>query len=82
MANSVETYGGKHERLIASARALLHEQGVQRTTLAEVAERAQVPPGNVYYYFKTKDELVAARLYVTFRTPSIPAAACSGIVHV
>ena len=39
---------------------LLHEQGVQRTTLAEVAEHADVPAGNVYYYFKTKDELVAA----------------------
>ena len=43
-----------------SARALVHEQGVQRTTLAEVAERAHIPVGNVYYYFKTKDELVAA----------------------
>jgi AcrR family transcriptional regulator len=31
---------------------------VQRTTLAEVAERAEVPLGNVYYYFKTKDELL------------------------
>ena len=38
----------------------MHEQGVQRTTLAEVAERAEVPAGNVYYYFKTKDELVGA----------------------
>jgi AcrR family transcriptional regulator len=41
---------------------LFHEQGVQRTTLAEVAERAEVPLGNVYYYFKTKDELVGAVL--------------------
>ena len=41
---------------------LFHEQGVHRTTLAEVAERADVPPGNVYYYFKTKDELVGAVL--------------------
>ena len=54
--------GGKRERLVTSARGLLHQQGVERTTLAEVAHAADVPPGNVYYYFKTKDELVAATI--------------------
>jgi TetR/AcrR family transcriptional repressor of nem operon len=53
---------GKRERLIAGARTLIHEQGVHRTTLADVAARADVPLGNVYYYFKTKDELVGAVL--------------------
>jgi TetR/AcrR family transcriptional regulator, transcriptional repressor for nem operon len=63
MANSiVKTATGKRERLIESARGLIHEQGVHRTTLAEVAERADVPLGNVYYYFKSKDELVGAVL--------------------
>jgi AcrR family transcriptional regulator len=33
---------------------------VQATTLAEVAVHANVPPGNVYYYFKTKEDLVRA----------------------
>jgi AcrR family transcriptional regulator len=56
------TRPGKRERLIESARALIHEQGVHRTTLAEVAERGDVPLGNVYYYFKSKDELVHAVL--------------------
>ena len=60
MTDSVSVASGKRERLVESARALVHEQGVQRTTLAEVAERADIPAGNVYYYFKTKDELVAA----------------------
>jgi TetR/AcrR family transcriptional regulator, transcriptional repressor for nem operon len=50
----------KRERLVESARDLLYEQGVQRTTLAQIAERADVPPGNVYYYYKTRDELVQA----------------------
>jgi TetR/AcrR family transcriptional regulator, transcriptional repressor for nem operon len=63
MSNSAtKTRAGKRERLIESARGLIHEQGVHRTTLAEVAERADVPLGNVYYYFKTKDELVGAVL--------------------
>src|ERR671931_1749108 len=62
MANSVTAKGGKRERLVESATALFHEQGVHRTTLAEVADRAEVPLGNVYYYFKTKDELIGAVL--------------------
>src|SRR5919107_4170802 len=53
---------GKRERLVASARELLHQQGVERTTLAQIAHTADVPPGNVYYYFKTKDELVEAAI--------------------
>src|ERR671930_1138681 len=62
MANSVSPKSGKRERLVESATTLFHEQGVQRTTLAEVAERAEVPLGNVYYYFKTKDDLLGAVL--------------------
>jgi TetR/AcrR family transcriptional regulator, transcriptional repressor for nem operon len=58
--SNVHDRGGKRERLVASAGDLLHHQGAQATTLAQVAEAADVPPGNVYYYFKTKDDLVRA----------------------
>jgi len=51
---------GKRERLVEGAREVLHAQGVERTTLADIAQAADVPVGNVYYYFKTKDELVEA----------------------
>ncbi|MBU4555950.1 MAG: TetR/AcrR family transcriptional regulator [Actinobacteria bacterium] len=33
---------------------------MERTSLADVAEVAGIPVGNIYYYFKTKDDLVAA----------------------
>jgi AcrR family transcriptional regulator len=39
---------------------VIYERGVERTSLADVAEVAGVPVGNIYYYFKTKDDLVAA----------------------
>jgi len=51
---------GKRERLVAAATQLLHQQGTERTTLADIAKVADVPVGNVYYYFKTKDEIIAA----------------------
>ncbi|HEY1238743.1 MAG TPA: TetR/AcrR family transcriptional regulator [Solirubrobacterales bacterium] len=61
MPNSATERGeDKRERLIASAKELVHRDGVERPTLAEIAEAADVPPGNVYYYFKTKDELIEA----------------------
>ena len=53
---------GKRERLVAGARDVFHRQGVEKTTIADIARAADVPVGNVYYYFKTKDELVAAAI--------------------
>jgi AcrR family transcriptional regulator len=53
---------GKRERLIDGARQLIYRQGVETTTIADIAQAADVPVGNVYYYFKTKDELVAAAI--------------------
>jgi TetR/AcrR family transcriptional repressor of nem operon len=59
-ATAIGQRPGKRERLIAAATRLLHEQGIERTTLADIAKAADVPAGNVYYYFKTKDEVIAA----------------------
>lgn len=41
---------------------MLYRQGVEKTTLADIAQAADVPVGNVYYYFKTKDQLVGAAI--------------------
>ena len=53
---------GKRERLVAAAREVIHHQGVEKTTIADIAGAADVPVGNVYYYFKTKDELIEAAI--------------------
>jgi AcrR family transcriptional regulator len=63
---------GKRERLIAAACDLFYRQGIAGTTLAHIAEAADVPLGNMYYYFKTKDDIVAA--VVEARTEEIRAA--------
>ena len=36
---------------------LAYRNGFRETSLADIAEAAHVPVGNVYYYFKTKEEL-------------------------
>jgi AcrR family transcriptional regulator len=63
---------GKRERLITAACDLFHRQGIAGTTLAHIAEAAEVPLGNMYYYFKTKDDIVAA--VVEARTEEIRSA--------
>jgi TetR/AcrR family transcriptional regulator, transcriptional repressor for nem operon len=46
--------------LIDAAKDLYHRQGFYRTTLAEVAARANVPVGSIYYYFRSKEALAHA----------------------
>jgi AcrR family transcriptional regulator len=51
---------GKRERLVAAAAQMLHQQGVEATTLADIAKAAGIPLGNVYYYFKAKSDIITA----------------------
>jgi AcrR family transcriptional regulator len=48
---------GKRERLVAAAVELAYRQGFGKTTLADLADESQVPLGNIYYYFKTRDDI-------------------------
>ena len=60
----------KRSRLIETAMTLAYQHGFRDTSLADIAEAAHVPLGNVYYYFKTKDELgeaVVERRLAEFR---------------
>jgi len=50
----------KRERLIDAAIQLFYQQGFHQTTIADIAKLSDVPLGNVYYYFKTKDEICSA----------------------
>jgi AcrR family transcriptional regulator len=47
----------KRSRLIEAAITLTYRHGFGATSLADIAREADVPLGNVYYYFKTKDEI-------------------------
>ena len=58
----IDAYAATEKRveLVRAAQSLLHERGFHRTTLADVAQAAKVPLGNVYYYYKTKEALAEA----------------------
>ncbi len=50
----------KRESLMRAADRLFHHHGFEHTSLADIAAAAGVPLGNVYYYFKTRGDLVKA----------------------
>src|SRR5260370_40564734 len=65
-----KTQPDKRARLIETTMKLAYKHGFRETSLADIAEAARVPVGNVYYYFKTKDELgeaVVERRLAEFR---------------
>jgi AcrR family transcriptional regulator len=51
------THIDKRSRLVSAAVSLAYQNGFGATSLADIAREAKVPLGNVYYYFKTKDEI-------------------------
>ena len=56
----------KRACLIEAAKARFYQQGVARTTLADIAQQVQVPLGMVYYHFRTKEALVEAAVQAQF----------------
>jgi len=52
----------KRAKLREAAVELAYRQGFNKTTIADLAAESKVPIGNIYYYFKTKDELGEAIL--------------------
>nr|WP_199236013.1 TetR/AcrR family transcriptional regulator [Micromonospora sp. S4605] len=55
-----ESTGGTRERIKAVALELFTEQGYEKTSLREIAERLEVTKAALYYHFKSKDEIVTS----------------------
>ncbi len=53
---------GTRERLLQAAMELFTTQGYEATSLAQVLHRAGVNSGSLYYFFKTKEDLLLAGL--------------------
>lgn len=61
------------EKIVEAARELFHVQGFHATSLAEIFQKAGVNSGSLYYFFKSKDELLLAVLdaYVGLLWPAV-----------
>jgi len=50
------------DKLIEVARELIYLQGYEATSVAEILEKAGANSGSLYYYFKSKEDLLLAVL--------------------
>jgi TetR/AcrR family transcriptional regulator, transcriptional repressor for nem operon len=48
------------QHIVETANRLFYQRGFNQTSFSDIAEAAQIPRGNFYYYFKTKDEILEA----------------------
>lgn len=52
-----KTKADNRSRFLQAAEKITYRYGFGNTAIADMAKEARVPLGNVYYYFKTKDEI-------------------------
>jgi len=57
------------QRIVEAANRLFYHKGYNQTSFSDVVQAAGVPRGNIYYYFKTKDEILEAA--IRYRTERI-----------
>ncbi len=48
----------RKQEILDTASRLFERQGIEKTSMADVAKEADITKGLVYYYFKSKEELV------------------------
>lgn len=50
----------RRTRILEGAIEVIARYGLQKTTLEDIAQRAGIKPASVYYYFSSKEDLLAA----------------------
>ena len=46
--------------IVEAANRLFYQRGYNQTSFSDIAQASWIPRGNFYYYFKTKDDILAA----------------------
>ena len=53
----------RRKEILDAAEALFEEKGFQKTTISDIAKAMKVAQGMLYYYFKSKEELLGALVH-------------------
>ncbi len=58
--------GGKYQRILDAAIAVIAEHGYASSRVADIASRARVADGTIYLYFQNKEELLMEAINTAF----------------
>lgn len=58
---------GRRQQILNAAKELFMEKGLSLTTIEDIATRAELSQGTIYFYFKNKEELYASLNLMTLQ---------------
>ena len=59
----------KHEKILDALQQLLAEKNIQHISVSEIASKAGIGKGSIYYYFPSKDAIVDALIKRNYEQP-------------
>lgn len=59
----------KYEKILDALQQLLEEKNIQNISVSEIASRAGIGKGSIYYYFPSKDAIVDALIERSYAQP-------------
>ena len=60
---------GKSEKILNALQQLLEEKSIQHISISEIAEKAGIGKGSIYYYYPSKDAIVDALIKRSYEQP-------------
>lgn len=51
---------GNRQRIVDAAEDLFYKSGYNQTSFQDISDATNIPRGNFYYYFKTKEDILSA----------------------
>ncbi|MGN0341241.1 MAG: TetR/AcrR family transcriptional regulator [Roseburia sp.] len=67
----------KYQRILDALESLLEKKKIQTITVSEIAQKAGIGKGSIYYYFPSKEAILEALINRTYEKPLETAAALS-----